>query len=300
VNLADVGENKGVKMSKRTFIIIICLSLGFFLSTQFTLAIVIRHDRADSHYVSLGKKYESAYCRINVPDGGGSLIVPEWILTAAHIAAEIKSFPHKAQCGNTFVEVGKVVINPDYLDSVGRHDIALLKLTKPVKKIKPVPIYTNKDEAMQTAILLGHFTTGNGKTGPDKNLKMMLRGATNRIEKTNDFWLYFNFDAPDSPAVTDLEGSPGAGDSGTPAYLSVGGKIYLAGIGSRSLNTNKNGIEPDYGDTDLYVRISSYQKWITDTITSKPLSKSSKTIEKSESPKSENTVTKFRELFLTI
>lgn len=82
--------------------------------------------------------------------------------------------------------------------------------------------------------------------------------------------MYFNFDAPDSPNVTDLEGSPGAGDSGTPIYLSVGGKLFVAGVSSRSFDTNKNGVEPDYGDTDLYVRVSSYQKWITETITEKP------------------------------
>jgi hypothetical protein len=237
--------------------------LFFFNSTN---AIIIRHDREDSRYIAFGKKFESAYCRINVPDGGGTLIDSEWILTAAHIAVEIKSFPHKVQCGDSFVEIEKAFINSGFIETVGRNDIALLKLAKPVKKIKPVPIYTEKDEALQTAILLGHFTTGNGKTGPDKTLKMLLREATNRIEKTNDFWLYFNFDSPDSPAVTDLEGSPGSGDSGTPAYIIVGGKLYVAGIGSRSLDTNKNGAEPDYGDTDLYARVSSYQKWIEETI----------------------------------
>ncbi len=252
-------------MLRRIFILF-CLFSFSLLLTQFTSAIVIRHDRADSRYIALGKKYKSAYCRINIPDGGGTLIDSEWILTAAHIAVEIKVFPHKVQCGNTFVEVEKAFLNPGYIKTVGRNDIALLKLVKPVKKIKPVPIYTEKDEALQTAILLGHFTTGSGKTGPDKTLKMLLRGATNRIEKTNDFWLYFNFDSPDSLAVTDLEGSPGSGDSGTPAYIIVGGKLYVAGISSRSLDLNKNGVEPDYGDTDLYARVSSYQKWIEETI----------------------------------
>ena len=269
---------------------IICLILLSVIFTQSTPAIVIRHDRKDAQYIKLGKKYESAYCRINIPDGGGSLIAPEWILTAAHIATEIKSFPHKVQCGNSFVEVEKVFINPGYIETIGRNDIALLKLVKPVKNIKPVPIYTEKDEAMQTAILLGHFTTGNGKTGPDKTLKMTLRGATNRIEKTNDFWLYFNFDSPDSPGVTDLEGTPGAGDSGTPAYLNVGGKLYVAGIGSRSLDTNKNGIEPDYGDTDLYTRVSSYSEWIISIINAKPLSQLSQTVEKSDLPTDKNVI----------
>lgn len=251
-------------MLNRIFIIV-TFTLLLLLSVTFTPAIVIRHDRNDARYTALGKKYESAYCRINIPDGGGSLIAPEWILTAAHVAAEIKVFPHRVQCGDAFVQVEKAFVHPGYIEMVGRNDIALLRLIKPIKKIKPIPIYTGKDETLQTAILLGHFTTGNGKTGPDKTLKMLLRGATNRIEKANDFWLYFNFDAPDSPAVTDLEGTPGAGDSGTPAYLIIDGKVYIAGISSRSVDTNKNGVEPDYGDTDLYARVSSYGEWITKT-----------------------------------
>jgi secreted trypsin-like serine protease len=66
--------------------------------------------------------------------------------------------------------------------------------------------------------------------------------------------------------VTDLEGSPGPGDSGTPAYVTINGKLFVAGVSSRSRDTNKDGIEPGYGDEDLYTRVSSYQKWIEETI----------------------------------
>jgi hypothetical protein len=226
-------------------------------------AIIIRHDREDARYIALGAKFPS-YCRINVPDGGGALIAPEWVLTAAHVAEQIRVLPHKVQCGKVARAVERVVINPEY-GAAGRNDIALLKLSSPVLEIEPVPIYAGRDEARQMTTLIGHYITGNGKTGPDKTLKKELRGATNRIEKTNDFWLYFTFDAPDSPSVTDLEGMSGPGDSGAPAYITSGGKLFVAGVGSRSRDANRDGIEPGYGDEDLYTRVSSYHKWIAAT-----------------------------------
>ncbi len=93
-----------------------------------------------------------------------------------------------------------------------------------------------------------------------------MRGATNRIESSNENWLSFTFDAPDSNAVMDLEGVSGPGDSGAPAYITKNGKLFVAGISSRSRDTNKDDIEPGYGDEDLYTRVSSHQKWIEETI----------------------------------
>ena len=235
--------------------------LLFFTSTS---AIIVRHDRDDSRYIALGSKFPS-YCRINLPDGSGVLIAGQWILTAAHVAEEIKVLPHKVQCGEVMRDVEQVFIHPEYRQN-GRRDIAILKLSAPIKEIQPVAIYTQKDEAKQIATLVGHYLTGTGKTGPDKTLKKEMRGATNRIEKLNEYWLYFTFDSPDSNAVTDLEGVSGPGDSGAPAYITVDGKLFVAGIGSRSRDVNKDGIEPGYGDEDLYTRVSSVQKWIEEMI----------------------------------
>ncbi len=240
------------------------LAVVFLVSFTSTQAIIVRHDREDSRYIALGSNFPS-YCRINLPDGGGGLIADQWILTAAHVAEEIKTSPHKVSCGGVLRDVERVFIHPQYKEN-GRRDIALLKLSEPIKDIKPVPIYTKQDEAKQIATLVGHYITGNGKTGPDKKLKREMRGATNRIETTNDYWLYFNFDTPDSNAVTDLEGVSGPGDSGAPAYLTVKGKLYVAGISSRSRDANGDGIEPGYEDEDLYARVSIYKDWITNRI----------------------------------
>lgn len=54
----------------------------------------------------------------------------------------------------------------------------------------------------------------------------------------------------------------GGGDSGAPAYFKKGSETYLVGVGSRNSDTNGDGIEQNYGDTDFYVRISSHASWI--------------------------------------
>jgi hypothetical protein len=240
------------------------LGLVFLVSFTSTQAIIIRHDREDSRYTALGSKFPS-YCRINLPDGGGVLIKKQWVLTAAHVADEIKSVPQKVQCGNITRNIEKVFIHPEYKEN-GRRDIALLKLSAPITEIKPVPIYTKDDEAKQIATLVGHYITGNGKTGPDRKLRKEMRGATNQIETTNENWLYFTFDTPESKMVTDLEGVSGPGDSGAPAYITKNGKLFVVGISSRSRDSNGDGIEPAYGDEDLYSRVSLYKKWIKETM----------------------------------
>ncbi len=99
---------------------------------------VIRHDREDSRYTALGSKFPS-YCPIRLPDGGGASIALEWILTAAHVAEEIKTLPHKVQCGNVMLDVERVAVHPDY-KKIGKIDVALLKFFASVTEIKAVPI----------------------------------------------------------------------------------------------------------------------------------------------------------------
>jgi hypothetical protein len=157
--------------------------------------------------------------------------------------------------------MAEIVVHPQYEEKVGRHDLALIRLTKPSKQV-PLRLWRRNGEAQYVISLIGHWKGGNGVTGVSDKAEKKLRGATNRVATADKHWLKFVMDAPSDRASTPLEGVSGGGDSGAPAYIIKGGTTYLLGVGSRNSDSNKDGVEQNYGDTDLYVRVSSYAPWI--------------------------------------
>src|SRR5699024_691360 len=61
------------------------------------------------------------------------------------------------------------------------HDIALVKLAKPVNNVKPVALNRNSDEQQKVAKIYGKGATGNGRVGeyPDSPQQGKLRRAFN-------------------------------------------------------------------------------------------------------------------------
>lgn len=227
--------------------------------------IIIRHDTDDSKYVELGKKYPSL---CHFPMGEGVLIDPEWVLTAGHVGNDLKrdlqqGFKPVATIDSGDYGIEKVIVHPGFYPI--ENDIALVKLATPVNNIAPAKLYTQKEETGKTITIVGMGDTGDGVSGPAKWDKV-VRGATNRVDGTDDQWIWFDFDCPGSPGGTDLEGISGPGDSGGPAYMNDGNTHLVAGISSHQDNAGHR--KGTYGVIEYYTRVSSYADWIRDVLSS--------------------------------
>lgn len=233
-------------------------------------AIVVRHDRGDNVFLALALRYPStatvrrANSRGN-PGDTGTLIAPRWVLTAAHVAATLRPGDIVELAGATH-RIDRVVRHPEWLSNADmRVDIALLGLDEPVSTVAPARIYTESDEHHMVVTFVGRGGNGTGLTGPAAEDRR-LRGATNRVEGAEGSLLWFRFDAPGDPGVTDLEGISGPGDSGGPAYVDRQGVRYVVGVSSGQDSRPADRKAGHYKVLEYYPRVSYFAAWIRSVI----------------------------------
>ncbi|HEV7506021.1 MAG TPA: trypsin-like serine protease [Thermoanaerobaculia bacterium] len=232
-------------------------------------AIVIRDDAPVAESIALGARYpatghfsDSVAC---------TLIRPRWAITAAHVAEEQQPFvDYFVTFNGKRYGVEKIIIHPQrVLGAVdSQADLALLKLDRDVEGVEPIPLYTRQDEVDLLITRVGWGKTGIGSTGATGERSREPRGMTNKIEAVFQDSFITTFDAP--PAGTKLEGATGPGDSGGPAYVEVGGKTYLAGVGSNSTGNPDEGPVGKYGTVNAYCRVSTHVAWINKMIAADP------------------------------
>jgi len=237
--------------------------------------LVIRHDVDDSAYQEFGKQFAESVCYLNLredtPDGHGTVIDSNWVLTAAHCAVEIQEKleddeVHLITFAGVDYQIEEVILHPEWMENEA-FDIALVKLDRPVKKGDIIPVYRGENELDREVIVVGKGDIGTGKTGIQGN-DGHLRAGTNRVEQATDYWLKWTFDDPaEQPErVTRLEGISGPGDSGGPAFMEVGDSLFVVGISSAQSTRNSGGVEGVYGVLEYYTRVSRYADWIDDNM----------------------------------
>ena len=231
-----------------------------FLAASATVsAILVRHDVADQRYRDLGEKFPtvSNFGRA----GEGTLVGAEWVLTAAHVAAGMRR-DVQIRFGDDSYAVDRIVTHPEWKE-MGAHDIALVRLSRGVTGVTPLPLYDRQDESGKQAVFVGHGGTGSGLTGPQRPEDGVKRGATNIVDSVDADWLFFRFDEP--PGGTELEGISGPGDSGGPALIEIGGTHHVAGISVWGKPGPKG--RGTYGATEGYTRVSTHASWLRGVMT---------------------------------
>jgi hypothetical protein len=247
-----------------------CLSLP-----AAALAGTIRDDRSDAQYLALGAAND--YLSVGRFQGStgvsgfsasGTLIAPDWVLTAGHVVDSAKSLTFTI-AGSQY-SAASWVANPRWNgDLMAGYDIALVHLSKPVVNVAPAVRYTGTAELGRVGTAVGYGMTGTGKTGTT-TFDGQKRGEQNMIDKLQNSRLFLSdFDSPrnrneskmGSNKPLDLEGMIGPGDSGGGVFIDVQGRSYLAGVNSFA-GAYDGKVDSDYGDISGHTRVSAFNSWI--------------------------------------
>jgi secreted trypsin-like serine protease len=195
----------------------------------------------------------------------GTLIAPQFVLTAGHCAEGVGNTAGRFQLGSSTYSTSQVFVHPNYNSNLigddNANDIAIYKLATPVTNIAPSQIYRSTPTVGQMLTLVGFGGGGTGNTGTDGSFGTKRVGTT-PIDSVSAKLIRWTFD-------NNTESNTAPGDSGGPAFVTVSGTNYVAGVTSGGEQANAG-----IGDRSFDTRVDAFASWIDSIVgstTSLPL-----------------------------
>ncbi len=205
-----------------------------------------------------GFGYMGSYC-------SGTLIAPQWVLTAAHCVLPGSGMPVSSKLGAFYVGAnankeatgnepsGRIlkadifIPHPDYNATWASSDIALVHLQEPVTDLEPVPIFQGnltKDDLGTEVLYVGFGVTdgiqqGGGGTKRSGYMPIVDLDKRTYISAFQESGVCF-------------------GDSGGPGLLQVEGKWYVLGVNSAVYAQSG---DPCKGYA-IQTRVDAFRDWI--------------------------------------